>query len=176
MQKFNLHKSIEILERTPSVLETMLDGLSDEWLTQNEGPDTWSPYDIVGHYVHGEKTDWIPRFEIILSDAPDKGFVPFDRFAQFENSKGKSLRDLLMEFRELRAQNLEKLKSTKGLEDHLNDTGIHPAFGEVTLAQLLSTWVVHDLNHIAQIARVMGRQYQEEVGPWVEYLGILRNG
>jgi uncharacterized damage-inducible protein DinB len=166
--------AIEILERTPSVLETLIDGLSDQWITQNEGPDTWSPYDIIGHFIHGEKTDWIARMEIILSDSTDKKFEPFDRFAQLENSKGKSARDLLMEFRELRAENLEKLKSAKGLEDHLHDTGIHPDFGEVTLAQLLSTWVVHDLNHIAQISRVMAHQYKHDVGPWIEYLGILR--
>ncbi|HLF63827.1 MAG TPA: DinB family protein [Saprospiraceae bacterium] len=173
---FDLNKSIQILERTPSVLESMLDGLSDPWTMQNEGPETWSPFDVVGHFIHGEKTDWMPRLQIILSDQMDKQFVAFDRFAQYENSKGKTLQQLLREFRSLREENLRRLKAIPSLEDRLSDTGIHPEFGEVTLAQLLSTWVVHDLNHIAQIARVMAKQYKEEVGPWIDYLGILRKG
>ncbi len=174
--QFNINKSLEILERTPLVLETMLNGLSDEWIKNNEGPETWSPFDILGHLVHGEKTDWIPRMEIILADITDKSFVPFDRFAQFNESKGKTMKQLLDEFRALRKQNVERLRSKNLRQDDFARGGIHPAFGPVTLLQLLSTWVVHDLNHISQISRVMAKQYKGEVGPWVEYLGILTVG
>ncbi len=171
---FTIKKSIEILERTPDVLDTMLRNISVDWTKNNEGEDTWSVYDIIGHLIHGEKTDWIPRTEIILSDKPDKTFVPFDRFAQFKESQGKSLKQLLTEFKRLRKKNIRLLLSKKITDKNLEEKGIHPAFGEVTLSQLLSTWVVHDLNHIAQISRVMAKQYKAEVGPWVEYLKILR--
>ena len=170
--KFDMNKSIEILTNTPGVLESLLDGLSDEWLHSNEGMDTWSPYDIIGHLIHAERTDWMERMDIILN-RDDKHFRPFDRFAQFTESEGKSLSDLLIEFRELRQKNLETLKKIDLTEDKLNKIGIHPKFGEVTLKQLLSTWTVHDLNHLAQISRVMAKQYKEETGPWVEYLPIL---
>ncbi|MBL7776093.1 MAG: DinB family protein, partial [Saprospiraceae bacterium] len=150
-----------------------LDGLSDAWLFENEGPDTWSPFDIVGHLIHGEKTDWIPRMRIILSDGPDKTFTPFDRFAQFEASKGKTLRQLLGEFRDLRAANLNILRATPIGPDELAKTGIHPAFGPVTLEQLLATWTVHDLGHIAQVSRVLAKQYRSAVGPWEAYLPVL---
>lgn len=171
---FSVSKSIEILERTPNVLTGMLQNLSPDWTTNNEGGETWNAYDIIGHLIHGEKTDWIPRMEIILSNKQDKTFVPFDRFAQFENSKGKSLAQLLDEFKTLRQQNMELLHSKKLTDKDLEATGIHPAFGEVTLSQLLSAWTVHDLNHIAQISRVMAKHYKTDVGPWVEYLGILQ--
>jgi len=171
--KFDLHKSIEILERTPLVVEAMLKGVSEEWTAKNEGPDTWSAYDIVGHLVHGEKTDWMARMEIILSDSTNKKFTPFDRFAQFKDSRGKSLQQLIDEFKTLRKKNLLKLRLKKIDSTELLKRGIHPEFGKVNLKQLLATWVVHDLNHIAQIARVMAKQYKTEVGPWVEYLPIL---
>jgi uncharacterized damage-inducible protein DinB len=171
---FDLDQSIEILERTPFVIESLLNGLSDDWTNGNEGPDTWSPYDVVGHLIHGEKTDWISRLEIILSNGPNKTFEKFDRFAQFNESKGKSLDDLLQEFKALRNRNIALLKSKRIAASDFVRTGIHPKFGEVTLAQLLSTWVAHDLDHISQIARVMAKQYKTEVGPWVEYLKILR--
>jgi len=170
---FKLDKAIEILERTPGVIEELLNGLSQEWVMNNEGNDTWSPYDIVGHLIHGEKTDWIVRMEIIISDNDDKTFQPFDRFAQFEQSKGKTLQQLIDEFKELRKQNIAVLISKKFNEGTLNKTGIHPVFGIVTLSQLLSAWVVHDLSHIAQIARVMAKQYKTGVGPWQAYLPIL---
>ena len=170
---FKLDKAIELLERTPGVIEVLLTGLSPEWIMNNEGNDTWSPYDIIGHLIHGEKTDWIVRMEIIISDNEDKRFQPFDRFAQFEQSKGKTLQQLIDEFKELRKQNIAVLISKNFNESTLNKTGIHPAFGIVTLSQLLSTWVVHDLSHIAQIARVMAKQYKTEVGPWQAYLPIL---
>lgn len=152
----------------------MLEGLPEEWLNNNEGEDTWSPYDVVGHLVHGERTDWIGRMNIILSDAEDKTFKPFDRFAQFEDSKGKTITILLNEFAELREQNLNTLQEKDITEEDFARTGIHPAFGKVKLSQLLSTWVVHDLSHIAQISRVMAKQYKEAVGPWQEYLSILK--
>lgn len=172
--EFTLEKSMEILERTPNVIKELLDGLSDDWTMQNEGGESWTPYDVLGHLIHGELSDWIDRTDIILSDGPDKNFKPFDRFAQFEESKGKSLRDLIGEFMMLRIMNLQKLKERNITEKDLDKTGIHPAFGNVTLRQLLSTWAVHDLNHTAQIIRVMAYQYKEEVGPWKEYLRILK--
>jgi len=172
---FNLEKSIEILERTPDVISTLLQNISDEWTTNNEGGESWSAYDVVGHLIHGELTDWIPRADIILSDNSNKAFTPFNRFAQAHESSGKSLQQLLDEFKFLRKKNIEHLKSKKITTAALELKGIHPAFGEVTLAQLLSTWVVHDLNHIAQISRVMAKQYKEAVGPWTEYLRILQS-
>jgi hypothetical protein len=172
---FSLPKSIEILQCTPDVLYTLLHGLSDEWTTSNEGGNTWSPYDVIGHLIHGEKTDWMGRAEIILSDNPDKKFKPFDRFAQFEDSKGKTLSQLLEEFKTLRKKNIELLLSKKLTEKDYDKKGIHPTFGEVTLAQLLATWVVHDLDHISQVSRVMGKQYTAAVGPWIEFLKILRS-
>ncbi|MBI5265964.1 MAG: DinB family protein [candidate division Zixibacteria bacterium] len=172
---FNLSNTIEILERTPSIIEAMLSGLSDAWTTATEGPNTFSPYDVVGHLIHGEKADWITRMDIILSDSPDRKFQPFDRFAQFEESKGKTLDELLKEFRMLRQRNIAILKSKNLQSSDFDKTGVHPVFGEVTLAQLLSTWVAHDLNHIFQISRVMAKQYKTDVGPWVEYLKILRS-
>ena len=171
---FDLNKTIEILSRTPVVLEALLKDLSDDWTMNNEGPETWSPYDIIGHLIHGEKTDWIPRMDIILSNNPDKHFEPYDRFAQFKNSKGKSLLQLLEEFILLRKNNLNRLRSANLADDDLLKTGIHPAFGDVTLKQLLATWAAHDLNHIAQITRVMAKQYKPEAGPWVAYLKILQ--
>jgi hypothetical protein len=173
--QFDLEKSLEILERTPRVLQSLLQNLSLEWTTQNEGPDTWSPYDVVGHLIHGEKTDWIPRAEIILSSRADKTFPPFNRFAQFEESKGKTLPQLLAEFAALREESVKRLRSFQITHQQLKAKGIHPAFGEVTLSQLLATWVVHDLNHISQIVRVMAKQYKEEVGPWIAFLRILQS-
>ena len=171
---FDLAKSIEILERTPEVLIVMLQNIDDDWTSNNEGLETWNVYDIIGHLIEGEKTDWIPRMEIVLSDKQDKTFEPFDRFAQFEISKGKSLKELLEEFKGLRKKNLEHLRSKKLTTKDYEKKGIHPTFGEVTLSQLLSTWTVHDLNHIAQISRVMAKQYKVEVGPWIKFLKILQ--
>lgn len=170
---FNLDKSIEILERTPSTLQLLLKDLSDEWTMSNEGPDTFSPFDVLGHLIHGERTDWIPRLEIILSDKTDKTFATYDRFAQFEESKGKSINQLLEEFKQIRQQNIVLLRFKNLSENDFSKTGIHPKFGTVTLSQLIATWTVHDLSHIAQITRVMSKQYKEEVGPWINYLGIL---
>lgn len=173
---FSILKSIEILERTPGVLESLLSGLSDEWIYQNEGVDSWSPYDVIGHLIHGEKTDWIPRAKIILSNSPDKSFTPFDRFAQLNDSRNLTIDELLNEFKTLRIQNLEELKALNlNDESTLAEIGIHPEFGEVTLKELLATWTVHDLGHIAQISRVMAKQYKDEVGPWIKYIRILNS-
>jgi uncharacterized damage-inducible protein DinB len=171
---FTIDRSLEILSRTPAVLNTLLRDISADWSSQNEGGETWSPYDIVGHLIHGEKTDWIPRATLILSDNPDKSFIPFNRFAQFEESQGKTLNQLLDEFARLRKEGIEQLRSMNITDSQLQDTGIHPKFNKVTLQQLLSTWVVHDLNHIAQVTRVMAFQYKEAVGPWTEFLKILQ--
>ena len=170
--KFDLQKSIDMLSRTPAVLETLLKEVSEEWTSANEGANTWSPFDVLGHLIQGEETDWIPRAKIILSGS-EEPFEPFDRFAQLEKSKGKNLEQLLAEFTRLREANLEQLKSFKLTEGELNLTGTHPALGEVTLRNLLATWTAHDLSHIAQISRVMAKQYREEVGVWVEYMRIM---
>jgi hypothetical protein len=170
---FDMLHATDVLSRTPLTLRSLLDGLPDEWIASNEGPETWSPFDVVGHLVHGERTDWIPRARIILSQGENARFTPFDRFAMLHESEGKTLADLLDELEELRARNLEVLESWNLREEQLNLTGIHPEFGTVTLSQLLATWVVHDLSHIAQIARVMSRQYREAVGPWRAYLPVL---
>lgn len=171
--KFELKKSISILERTPVVLKSLLADLAMEWTHENEGENTWSPYDVVGHLIHGEKTDWMVRAEIILGNNPNKEFETFDRFAQFENSKGKTLGALLDEFEALRAKNLKSLRSKNLSLDDLERTGEHPELGPVALSHLLSAWVVHDLGHIAQISRVMAKQYKNEVGPWPKYMTIL---
>ena len=164
-----------LLERTPAVLRALLGGLPDPWTTGNEGQDTWSPYDVVGHLIHGERVDWMARLAIILNDGPKKTFEPFDRFAQFDESRGKMLATLLDEFAGLRAANLERLRSLELTDADLERTGTHPRFGTVTARQLLATWTVHDLDHLMQVSRVMARQLTDEVGPWVEYLRIERD-
>ncbi|WP_430410086.1 DinB family protein [Kordia sp.] len=173
--KFNLKKSIAVLSNTPKTLHTLLNSLSDDWLLTNEGENTWSPYDIIGHLIHGEKTDWIVRTKIILSDDESKIFESFDRFAQEQENNGKTVQELLAEFTQLRKQNLEILAQLQITENDFLKTGIHPELGEINLKQLLATWTVHDLGHIAQIARVMAKQYATEVGPWNAYLGILKS-
>ena len=172
--KFELSSAIEILSQTPFTLSRMLDGLSPEW-TQSEGDkESWSPYDVIGHLIQGEETDWIPRAEIILAQGKDRTFVPFDRLAQFERSKGRSLTDLLTEFAHLRNTNIEKLVRWQLTSDQLDLRGTHPELGEVTLEQLLATWVVHDLNHIRQIVTSLASNYADSVGPWKAYLSILK--
>jgi uncharacterized damage-inducible protein DinB len=170
---FSFDDGIPILRRTPAVLRAWLSELPESWTTSNEGGDTWSPYDIVGHLIHGERTDWIPRAELLLAHGESRPFTPFDRFAQFKESRGKSLSELLNTFSELRAQNLARLESLGLTPADLERLGRHPELGPVTLGQLLATWVAHDLNHLGQIARVMGRQYTVAVGPWLAYLPLL---
>lgn len=171
--KYNVSEAATILQRTPAVLKTLLEGLHDEWIMTNEGPETFSPFDVLGHLIHGEKTDWVTRAKMILEYGNTKTFVPWDRFAQYKESEGKSLNDLLNEFARVRDENVKWLTSLSLTEDDLERTGIHPTFGEVTLRNLLSTWVAHDLTHIAQITRVMAKQYKDEMGPWPEFFRIL---
>ena len=173
MKSFNIDEAIQILETTPGVLNALLLNLPEGWADSREGPDTWSPYDIVGHLIHGEKTDWILRMQMILEEGSSKPFPDFDRQAQFRESKGKSLSQLLVQFEELRKKNIGELKRQQLTESDFGKTGHHPDFGEVTLQQLLSTWVVHDLGHLRQIARVLAKQYKEEIGPWAEFLPVV---
>ena len=170
---FDLTTGIAVLERTPHTLRAMLAGLPSTWTDGTEGPETWSPYDIVGHLIHGERTDWIPRAQIILAQGASRRFTPFDRFAQFHESQGKSLAGLLDELARLRAENLVTLAGWRLTDAQLAMEGEHPALGPVTLRQLLAAWVAHDLGHVAQTARVMARQYREAIGPWREYLTIM---
>jgi len=170
---FTLDDALPVLRATPQVLRAWLENLPDVWVRSNEGPDTWSPYDIVGHLIHGERTDWIPRLELLLAQGDSRPFTPFDRFAQFRESGGKSLGELLATFTELRRSNVGRLESHQLQPPDFDRRGRHPELGPVTLGQLLATWVAHDLNHLGQIARVMGRQYTDAVGPWVEYLPLL---
>ena len=171
--KFSLERANEILTRTPSILSMWLSELSNDWLFSNEGPDTFSAFDIVGHLVHGEKTDWVERTKIILEHGTSLPFDPYDRFAQKKESEGKNIEELLEEFTTLRFKNLGWLASLGITEKDLDTTGMHPSLGEVTLRNLLSTWVVHDLTHLAQIGRVMSKQYKDEMGPWPQYFRIL---
>ena len=170
---FSMDDAIPVLRSTPAVLRAWLWDLPEAWTTPNEGPDTWSAYDIVGHLIHGERTDWIPRAELLLTHGEARPFTPFDRFAQFTNSQGKSLHELLDTFAEVRGESLKRLESFRLTNADLERRGTHPELGRVNLGQLLATWVAHDLNHLAQIARVMGRQYTGAVGPWLEYLPLL---
>jgi len=169
----DLAQASGVLARTPGVLRDLLDGLPPFWLEGTEGSGSWSPFDVVGHLVHGERTDWIPRARLILESGDAVPFTPFDRFAQFRDSRGKSLDDLLREFESLRAENLRTLAGWRLQPADLHRPGRHADLGPVTLGQLLATWVAHDLGHVAQITRVMARQYRGEVGPWVAYLPIL---
>lgn len=171
--QFDLATGIAVLERTPRTLTAMLGGLTSAWTDATEGPETWSPYVILGHLIHGERSDWIPRVRIVLAQQDDRRFTPYDRAAQFRESEGKSMSDLLDEFAQLRAENLATLTSWHLTDSELGLTGVHPEFGDVTLRQLLATWVGHDLGHIAQIARVMAKQYRDAIGPWRAYLPIM---
>ena len=170
---FQLEHGIAVLERTPGVFRALLAGLPDPWITGDEGPQTFSPWENLAHVIHGERTDWIPRAEIILAQGANRRFTPFDRFAHVRESEGKSVAQLLAEFEQLRATNLATLRGWRLTGHELALEGEHPALGPVTLGQLLSTWVGHDLGHIAQTARVMAKQYREAVGPWRAYLPVM---
>ncbi|HEX4561085.1 MAG TPA: DinB family protein [Gemmatimonadales bacterium] len=169
--EFDLRETVTILERTPAVARELLHGLPEPWSAANEGPDTFSPFDVIGHLIDGEETDWIPRIKIILAKGPDRRFVPFDRF----RSKGaaETLAQRLDRFASLRQANLGLLRDLKVKPEQLTLTGEHPELGTVTLAQLLATWAVHDLTHLAQITRVMAKQYKTAIGPWVKYHPLL---
>lgn len=170
---FDLDDAIAVLLRSPATFRALLDGLSDTWLAANEGPGTFSPFDNVGHLVHGERTDWIPRARIILAQGSERRFAAYDRFAQARESEGKSMTTLLEEFAGLREANVATLREWKLTARELALEGEHPALGRVTLAQLLATWVAHDLGHLAQTARVMAKRHREAVGPWRAYLPVL---
>jgi hypothetical protein len=170
--KFSVAGSIEVLERTPGIVRAMLEGLSEEWTTGGD-ENNWAPFDITGHLIHGEVTDWIPRAEIILRQGEDRRFEPFDRLAQFELSEGKSFEDLLHEFEIKRRESLVTLRSWKLTDEQLDLKGVHPEFGEVSLSELIAAWVAHDLTHIRQITQFMAKKFTDEVGPWRKYLSIL---
>jgi hypothetical protein len=171
--QFQLTEATEILSRTPAVVRALLWNLSDSWTCANTEPNGWSPFDVVGHLIHGEETDWISRLRIILEHGEAKPFEPFDRFAQFEKSRGKPLLEQIQRFESLRAANLRELQTLNLTNEQLDRCGTHPELGRVTARQLLATWVVHDLTHLVQIARVAAKRYAEDVGPWKQYLGIL---
>jgi DinB family protein len=171
--QFQLTHALEVLERTPATFRALLGGLTDAWTSPNEGPDTFSAFDNVGHLIHGERTDWIPRARIILAQGANRRFEPFDRFAQYRESQGKNVTDLLDDFARLRADNLAMLRGWRLSEKELALGGEHPELGPVTLRQLLSAWVAHDLGHVAQTARVLAKQYRDAVGPWRAYLPVL---
>jgi hypothetical protein len=172
--KFQIAQANEILSNTPFVLKSLLENLSEEWTRSSRNTEGWGPFDIVGHFIHAEETDWIPRAEIILRQGENRVFEPFDRYAQFDKSKGKTLGELLAIFAERRRESLEALTSWNLTEEKLRLKGTHPELGEVSLEQLLATWVVHDLTHLRQLANVLAQKYAAHVGPWKEYLSILR--
>jgi hypothetical protein len=170
---FDLDEAIGALERTPATLRALLAGAPGAWTDASEGPDTWCAFDVLGHLVHGEATDWVPRARMILEQGEARAFDPFDRFAMFTASEGKTLATLLDEFEAARAASLRTLRGWRLTAADLDRRGRHPDFGGVTMRELLATWVVHDLGHVAQIARVMAKRYKAEVGPWVAYLPVL---
>jgi hypothetical protein len=174
LTEFHVDDSVAVLTRTPATLDALLRGMPDIWVRRNEGNDTWSAFDIVGHLIFGERTDWIPRARIILEQGEARAFDPFDRFAQFKESQGKSLEQLLDEFARLRKENLAALRTLNLQPEDLKRQGKHPELGVVTLAELLATWAMHDLTHLHQLSRVMASQYRQTVGPWSAYLGVLQ--
>jgi hypothetical protein len=171
--RFELESAMDVLRRTPATLRVLLDGVAEPWARGTEGADTFSPFDVVGHLIDGEETDWIPRARIILARGPDPRFEPYDRFRHRGRNVGRSLESLLAEFAKLRAANLELLRSWRLSDAELDLPGNHPALGRVTLRHLLASWVVHDLGHVAQVSRVMAKQYRDEVGPWVPFMPVL---
>jgi hypothetical protein len=173
---FVMHEAVAILARTPATVDALLRGLPDGWIAANEGGETWSPFDVVGHLIHGERTDWVPRARIIVEQGEARAFDKFDRLAQFRESNGRPLASLLDEFASLRRENLRELDAMRLTDADLDRRGRHPELGIVTLRQLLSTWVAHDLDHVVQISRVLARQYSDEVGPWRAYLRIISGG
>lgn len=173
MTAFNLQETIALLERTPAAVDALLRGLPDSWTRHNEGEETWSVYDVVGHLVYAEHVDWIPRAQMILQHGEAKEFEPFDRIAQFRESRGKTLANLLEAFATLRAENIEALRAWNLTPVAFDRRGRHPSLGPVTLSQLLATWAVHDMTHLHQISRIIAHQYRDAVGPWSAYLGVL---
>jgi hypothetical protein len=174
LTEFSMTETTAVLHRTPAALDALLRGLPDFWIHRNEGKDTWSAFDILGHLIVGERTDWIPRVRILMEHGESRAFDRFDRFAQLKESEGRSLAQLLDDFARLRAESLAALQALNLRAEDLVRRGRHPALGMVTLAELLATWAVHDLTHLHHMSRVMAHQYREAVGPWSAYLGVLR--
>lgn len=172
-RRFVMDEGVAILARTPATLDALLRGLPDAWIAAHEGGETWSPYDVVGHLLHGERTDWMPRVRIILEHGERRAFDRFDRLAQFVESEGRTLPGLLDEFARMRQENLRELAALQLTDADLERRGRHPELGAVTLRHLLATWVAHDLDHVVQISRVLARQYSDDVGPWRAYLRII---
>lgn len=172
--EYFLSDTIALLIRTPAALNALLGDLPERWTLRNEGERTWSVFDVLGHLVHGERTDWIPRAKVILEFGETRAFDPFDRLAQLRESQGKSFHQLLAEFARLRSENVDSLRGFNLRPEHFELRGRHPALGVVTLSQLLATWAAHDLTHLHQISRIMAHQYREAVGPWSAYLGVMR--
>jgi hypothetical protein len=172
--EYDLEQTISLLTRTPAVLNALLRDLPNNWTMSNEDENTWSPFDIVGHLIDGERVNWMPRARMILDTGEKEAFVPFDRGGNLRESQGKSLPQLLDDFARLRSTNLTKLRALNLTQEDLKRRGRHPAFGVVTLSELLSTWAIHDLTHLHQISRTMAFQYREAVGPWKQYLGVLQ--
>lgn len=172
--EFSLDDAVAILERTPAALRAMLEGLSETWVRATEGEGTWSPYDVIGHLIHGERTDWMPRARHILA-GETRPFDSFDRMGQVRESRGQSLAELLATFSQLRRENVAALLTMNLTKDDLGREGQHPELGKVTLGELIATWVVHDLDHVTQVARTMAKVYTQATGPWSAYLSILRD-
>jgi len=172
-RSFAMEEAVAVLARTPATLDALLRGLPEGWTAAHEGGETWSPFDVIGHLIHGDRTDWVPRARIILQHGEARAFDKFDRFAQFAASKGRTLASLLDEFATVRQQSLRDLAALGVSDADLDRRGRHPELGVVTLRQLLATWVAHDLDHVVQISRVLARQYADEVGPWRAYLRII---
>jgi hypothetical protein len=168
-----MDEAVAVLQRTPATLDALLRGLPEGWIAAHEGDGTWSPFDVVGHLIHGERTDWLPRARIILEHGDTRPFDPFDRLAQFSAAQGRTLDDLLDEFASVRRQSLRDLEALRLTPEDLDRRGRHPQLGAVTLRELLATWVAHDLDHLVQIARVLARQYSDAVGPWRAYLRVI---
>jgi DinB superfamily len=170
----NLQHTISLLARTPATLDALLRDLPEEWTMQNEGGNTFNAFDVLGHLIHGERTDWMPRAKRILEFGESRAFDRFDRRAQERESQGKCLPELLDEFARLRAENLAELRALNLPEQDLSRRGLHPELGAVTLSQLLATWAAHDLTHLHQLSRIMAHHYREAVGPWTAYLGVMQ--
>jgi hypothetical protein len=174
MMTHQLEHTISLLTRTPATLDALLRDLPDAWTLPNEGDNTWSAFDVLGHLIHGERTDWMPRIQMVLQSGETRTFERFDRWAQARESEGKSLGQLLDEFGRVRSENVRELRGLNLQPADLERRGRHPVFGIVTLSQLLATWAAHDLTHLHQISRVMAHQYRDAVGPWIQYLGVLQ--
>jgi len=174
MAEHDLQHTISLLTRTPAALDALLRDLPETWTFRNEGENTWSAFDVVGHLIHGERTDWMVRTKVILQFGEDQAFERFDRWAQVRESQGKSLGQLLDEFARLRSQNLDELRALNLRPEDLERSGRHPVLGIVTLSQLLATWAAHDLTHLHQISRIMAHQYREAVGPWTQFLRVMQ--